>query len=507
MSGRDALANGAMNVSSGRTMLRLGLPTLADVFAAGGYRTGQFGKWHLGDVYPYRPQDRGFHEALFFPSSHIGSAADAWDNDYFDDVYEQNGVRCRFAGYCTDVFFGEAMKWMRTCQGRGEPFFAYIATNAPHGPLYVPDRYRAPYRHLPRNVASFFGMIANIDENVGKLEAMLAELGVRDDTILVFLTDNGGTAGVSVYNAGMRAQKIGLYDGGHRVPCFLRWPNGGLRGPGDVGALTTCQDLLPTLTELCGLSLPAGARFDGLSLAKLFRGEVERLPERMVVVQFSRMDVPEPKQGDAAVLWDRWRLIKEDELYDIGSDPGQKTDVARTHPEVVARMRAYYARWWSEVATRVNELSRIPVGSDAQDPTLLSACDWQDVFLDQSRQVRQGLARSGAWGLAVERAGVYEIALRRWPVEADLPIAAGAPEHRVEDGTYPAGVALPIARARLRIGAVEQARPVGALDKAVTFRVGLEAGNTQLQTWFDDAEGRELCGAYYVYLHRVGSQR
>ena len=275
---------------------------------------------------------------------------------------------------------------------------------------------------------------------------------MREDTILVFLTDNGGTAGVSVYNAGMRGQKIGLYDGGHRVPCFLRWPKGGLRPPGDVGALTACQDLLPTLTELCGLALPAGAQFDGLSLAKLLRGEVDRLPERMVVVQFSRMDVPEPKKGDAAVLWDRWRLIKENELYDIGADPGQKTDVAARHPEVVERMRAHYAQWWARVAPRVNEFSLIHVGSDAEDPILLSACDWQDVFLDQSRQVRQGLARNGAWGVAVERAGVYEIALRRWPVEADLPIRSGAPEHRVEDGTYPAGVALPIARARLRVG-------------------------------------------------------
>jgi len=159
------------------------------------------------------------------------------------------------------------------------------------------------------------------------------------------------------------------------------------------------------------------------------------------------------------------------------------------------------------VAPRVNEFSLIHVGSDAEDPILLSACDWQDVFLDQSRQVRQGLARSGAWGMDVERAGVYEIALRRWPVEADLPIRSGAPEHRVEDGAYPAGIALPIARARLRIGNLDQTQPVGAGDKALTFRVMLEAGKTQLQTWFDDAEGRELCGAYYVYVHRTASER
>ena len=151
----------------------------------------------------------------------------------------------------------------------------------------------------------------------------------------------------------------------------------------------------------------------------------------------------------------------------------------------------------------MNERTLIHVGSDAEDPILLSACDWQDVFLDQSQQVRQGLARNGAWGLDVERAGAYEVALRRWPVEADLPITSGAPEHRGNDGTYAAGVALPIARARLRISSTELSQPVGPQDKAVTFRVTLDAGTTRLQTWFDNADNRELCGAYYVYVHRL----
>lgn len=405
LSGRSTLANGAMNVSSGRTMLRRALPTMADVFAAGGYRTGQFGKWHLGDVYPYRPQDRGFQETLFFPSSHIGSAADFWNNDYFDDVYEQNGVRRPFKGYCTDVFFDEAMTWMRRCSERKEPFFAYIATNAPHGPLFVPDRYRAPYRHLPRNVASFFGMLANIDENLGKLEAMLQETGLRRDTILVFLTDNGGTAGVPIFNAGMRGRKIALYEGGHRVPCFVRWPAGGLRPPGNVETLTTCLDLLPTLADLCGIRLPSKATFDGLSLARLLRGEDDRLTDRMLVIQFSRMDRPEPRRGDAAVLWNRWRLVNGTELYDLRSDPGQARNVAAQHPEVVRRMNDHYDLWWSGVAPEVNDFSMIHVGADAENPILLSACDWQDVFLDQSRQVRAGESKNGAWGIAVDRAG------------------------------------------------------------------------------------------------------
>ncbi len=308
MTGLDALRNGAMNVSSGRTLLRRGLPTMAEVFAASRYYTGQFGKWHLGDNYPYRPQDRGFQEALFFPSSHVGSAPDYWNNDYFDDVYNRNGKRIAHSGYCTDVFFDEAMKWMRGCRAKGEPFFAYVATNAPHAPYFVPQKYRDLYKSHPRNVPSFFGMIANIDDNMAKLDATLRDIGAFDNTVLIFMTDNGGTAGVPVFNAGLRGRKIDLYDGGHRVPCFVRWPKGKLRAPGDVAELTQVQDLLPTLIDLCGLKKP-NVRFDGLSLAGLLRGEQERLPDRMLVVQFNRMNAPQPVKGDAAVLWQRWRLV------------------------------------------------------------------------------------------------------------------------------------------------------------------------------------------------------
>jgi arylsulfatase A-like enzyme len=210
LSGLDAFRNRAMNVSSGRTLLRADVPTLADAFAAAGYATGIFGKWHLGDNFPYRPQDRGFEESIWFPSSHINSVPDFWDNDYFDDVYWHNGHRRQFAGYCTDVFFGEAIRWMETQARAGRPFFAYIPLNAPHGPLFVPDRYRGPVRlrlaeSLPQlppltlpqqeDLVSFLAMIENIDENVGRLDGALRAAGLADGTILIFFTDNGSTMG------------------------------------------------------------------------------------------------------------------------------------------------------------------------------------------------------------------------------------------------------------------------------------------------------------------------
>jgi arylsulfatase A-like enzyme len=502
MTGVDCLRNGAMNVSSGRTPLRRELPTMADLFAEGDYLTGQFGKWHLGDNYPYRPQDRGFQESVWFPSSHIPSAADYWNNDYFDDVYQHNGRREPFQGYSTDVFFSEAMRWMRGCAERKEPFFCYVPLNAAHSPLFVPDKYREPYRGQRRNVASFFGMIANIDENMGKLDEFLHDCGLRENTILVFMTDNGGTVGVNVFNAGMRGRKVDLYDGGHRVPCFLRWPAGDLRPAGDVGELTHCQDILPTLVDLCGLKVPAGAKFDGISLASLLRGRTDRLPDRMLVVQFSRMNHPEPEKGDACVMWGRWRLVQDKELYDVQADPDQKRNVLADHPEVTAKMRAHYDRWWAGVAPRTGEFSPIHIGSDRENPTMLSPCDWQDVFLDQGAQIRRGDRKNGAWNLVVEREGEYELSLRRWPKEAAAPIVSSVPEYQAVDGTYPAGVALPVAKARLRVADFDQTKPVQPGDQAVAYTVNLKAGRTQLQTWLCDAEGKEICGAYYVYVLR-----
>lgn len=502
MTGVDALRNGAMNVSSGRTNLRREFPTMPEIFAAAGYRTGIFGKWHLGDNYPYRPQDRGFQESIWFPSSHISSAADFFNNDYFDDTFMHNGRREKFAGYCTDVFFREAIAWMKQRAERREPFLCYLPTNAPHGPLWVPDKYREPYRDQKPAIASFFGMIANIDENVGRLEAFLRESGLRENTILIYMTDNGATAGDVVFNAGMRGKKIGLYEGGHRVPFFLRWPAGKLRAPANLDPLATVQDVLPTLIDLCGVAKPANAKFDGASLAGLLRGTSDTLPDRMVVTQFSRMNDPRPKPGDATVMWKKWRLVSDKELYDLATDPAQERNVLEQQAEVAAKMRAYYARWWAGVEPRVHEFSPIHIGSDKENPTMLNPCDWMDVFLDQQGQIRKQ-KKNGPWAIFVEREGEYEFSLRRWPIEADAAIAAALPAHKGVDGSTQPGDAFPVASAELKIGDARKSKAVAAEDKAATFTVSLQRGRTEVQTWFRDAGGAEIAGAYYVYVRRL----
>jgi arylsulfatase len=343
-------------------------------------------------------------------------------------------------------------------------------------------------------------MIANLDENMGRLDRFLRETGLRDDTIVIFMHDNGGTAGVKLFNAGMRGHKTEYYEGGHRAACFVRWPGGRLRPPGDIGELTQVQDVLPTLVDLCGLAPPPGAAFDGTSLAGLLRGRAEELPDRMLVVQYGQR----PVRWDSAVLWKKWRLVKGGELYDLRADPGQTEDVAAQHRGILAMMRGHYEAWWAGVEPRLDDLSPVSIGADEENPVTLTAADWANVYCDNMQNLRAGVERNGPWHLLAEKDGTYEISLRRWPREADAPIAGGVPAFKAVDGGLPAGKALPVARVRLRIGDVDESRAVGPLDKEVTFSVPLKAGTAMtMQTWLLDAGGRELCGAYFAYVRRL----
>jgi len=491
ISGLDALRNKARHVCGGLDMLRPDVPTMADFFKAAGYRTGIFGKWHLGDNYPYLPQHRGFEEALYHKSWGITAAGAYWGNDYFDDTYYHNGTLKKYEGYCNDVWFAEAAKWIRARAEKDEPFFCYLPTNLPHAPLLVPEKYAAPYAKHGKQ-AKFFGMIANIDETMGKLMSMLDDIGIAENTILIFMTDNGGAGGVKIFNAGMRGRKRQLYDGGHRAACFIRWPNGGLQHGTDIDELTTCQDLLPTLIDLCGLKAPDKARFDGIGLAGLLRGSVKRLPDRMVVVQYS-IDIP---KWNSAVLWKKWRLVKGEELYNIATDPGQKQNVADKHPDILKAMRNHYERWWAEVEPIANEPCYVYIGSKQENPVDLTCAQWYMVYADNFGHITGG--NNSYWNVFVERDGRYEFTLSRYPLEADTPMDVPITVRRYNV------TALPIAAARMKINQCDEAKPVVSGDKSVTFTVTLKAGKTRLQTWFYDKDGRKLCGAYYVRVNRLG---
>lgn len=468
--------------------------TLAQVFQREGYRTGIFGKWHLGESYPFRPQDRGFDEVLINGGGGVGQTPDYWGNDYFDDTYFRNGKPERVSGYCTDVWFREATRFVEA--NRERPFFLYLATNAPHSPYRVPPKYAEPYRAqgVPAPTAAFYGMITNIDENVGKLRARLRELNLDRNTLLVFMTDNGTSAGVvrnpapgkwAGFNAGMRGTKGSEYEGGHRVPCFFHWPAGRLTGGRDVPVLTAHVDLLPTFAELCSLKLP-DRELDGRSLSPLLRGEKIAWPARTLFTHSQRVQDP-VKWKQSAVMTDRWRLINGKELYDFPADPGQKTDVAADHPEVVAALRAEYERWWNSLEPARRRKVAITVGHEKQNPVVLTAHDWlsgdRPVPWNQE-MIKNQPAANGWWVVKAARAGNYEFTLRTWPTElADVP-------------------PLDAVSCRLAVGSQDVTVTVPAGAPEARFQLRLPEGETRLQTWLKRKDGQEQ-GAFYVTVRFI----
>lgn len=481
---------GVWHTIMGRSILRRGEQTLADHLADAGYRNGIFGKWHLGDNYPYRPQERGFHETLIHGGGGVGQSPDYWGNDYFDDTYWHNGTPTAFEGYCTDVWFNNALRFVES--NREQPFFCYIPTNAPHFPYHVAAQYSQPFldKGLPEPQARFYGMLQNFDENMGRLLDHLDRLELTDDTIVIFMTDNGTSEGEL---AGMRERKGSEYEGGHRVPCFIRWPKGGLSGGRDISTLAAHFDLLPTLLDCCQVPLPTGAALDGINLRPWLEATQTPEPERAIIVDSQRIETPE-KWRKSAVMEKHWRLINGAALYNLQKDPAQNNDIAAAHPEVVAALRARYEASWDDVSTTFDQYCPIVLGAAEAKVQVLNSHDWHGEFPAWNQpHILKGAPGNGFWAVELAVPGTYQFNLRRWPVEASAPIR----------GALTRGTALDITEARIRIGDVEHAAPVGEAEHEIRFSMELPAGETRLQTWFTCADGKER-GAYYVIAERLG---
>jgi arylsulfatase A-like enzyme len=501
LTGRYALRCGVTAAAGGRSLLNREEMTAADVFRANGYRTAIFGKWHLGDNYPLRPSDRGFDESIVCAGGGVAQAPDHWGNDYFDDTYSHNNVPTAFRGYCTDVFFDAALRFLDTA-GQ-QPFFLMIPTNAPHAPYLVEDRYSKPYRDqgVPQPMDAFYGMIANMDENMGRLLERLRDRKLEENTVLIWMTDNGTAAGFPArppsgsyrgFNAGMRGAKAGPYEGGHRVPFFLRWPAGGIQGGRDIPTLAAHIDVLPTLIDYCRLQTPRTVRFDGVSLRPLIAGD-KGFPEHRThfaqhhqIMNNGRFQIEYPQAfRQAAVMKGKWRLINGTELYDLEADPGQSNNIAANHPNIVAELRTDYETWYASVSQGYANYCRIVVGSEHENPSRLTCFDWHGERIPSNQEmVKARLVANGFWALEAARPGRYEFTLRQRPVEDPTPIEA--------------------ATARIRIGDRELSKPIPPNSSWVSFETELTAGEFQLQTWLTTGS-EESRGAYYVYVRYLGS--
>jgi arylsulfatase A-like enzyme len=511
LTGRYSHRVGVWHTVIGRNFLRRGEVTMAEVFREAGYRTGHFGKWHLGANYPFRPIDRGFERWVGHGNGGIGTSSDYWDNQKLNDTYYRDGAWEKFSGFSTDIFVDEAMRFIR--EAAAQPFFVYLATNVPHAPLNLPAAWLKPWGARTRDpqFARLYASIERIDWNVGRLLRMLAQRRQLDNTLVIFLTDNGAATGAAAFAAGMRGRKGDIYEGGHRVPCFLRWPGGGLRAGLDVARLTAHVDLLPTLIDLCGLQRPGGVAFDGASLAPLLRDPGAAWPERTLLVESQRIQYPE-KWRNCAMMRGRWRLVNGLELYDLRADPAQQRDVAGAHPDLVRRLRAGYEELWDSLSARDRELER-PLLGNGRQPLTWFAPDERfaelssvPVFQDD---VRRAKTVEGIWAAAVETEGLYEFAVRRWPREVRQPLTAALPEIRpdgvrtIHEAPVPPGRALSLVHARFRAGERRAGAAIPPGAEEVRFAMTLPAGPVDLQACFADAAGDETRGAYYIYARRL----
>lgn len=495
MTGRYNYRTGAIDTYLGRAMMASDEITIAEILRDAGYRTGIFGKWHLGDNYPMRAMDQGFEESLVHKGGGIGQNSDPPGGDhYMNATLYRNGSAVKTEGYCSDVYTDAAMSFVE--RHRAEPFFVYLAFNAPHTPLEVPDEWVEPYRKMnfdpsefpsegesfaaqydKETTAKIYAMVTNIDGNVGRMLAALDRLKLRENTIVIFLTDNGPQQ--NRYRAGLRDRKGSVHDGGIRVPFYVRWPKR-IEAGLEIDRIAAHIDVAPTLLDAAGVAAP-DTNIDGRSLLPLLTQTPVRWRGRALYFQWHRGDEPELGRAFAARS-QRWKLVqplgraprgpKEGPLmlFDMQSDPHELRDVAAEHPEIVERMRRDYALWFRDVSeTRGYAPQRIHIGTPHENPVFLTRQDRREG--DPERKT------GGHWELDIRRSGDYRV-----HVLFDKAVAAST--------------------VRVRVDATNLKMPLAAADQAIFEKAYLHAGPVRLEAWAE-SEGGESVAAAYVELTRI----
>jgi len=513
MTGRNANRNNAWHTIAGCSILLEDEETIAEVFKKGGYQTSMFGKWHLGDNYPFRPHDRGFHEAFYHGGGGVQQTPDYWNNDYFDDTYFRNGMPEKTQGYCTDVWFDEAIAY--TEKQKEKPFFMYLALNAAHAPFNVPEKYGQMYAAAPLTDIQkrFYGMVSNIDDNFGRLVSHLKETNQFNNTILIFTTDNGTARGFVKlkdseetlgYNAGLRGIKGSHYDGGHKVPFFISWPDGNIQQKSKSNDLVAHVDLLPTLAELVDIPFTAKKQLDGKSMIATLRGqEIDK--ERMLVVDTQRNQLPE-KGKSPAVMQGEWRLVNGTELYNTLEDVGQENDISAEHPERVKNMQTFYDNWWASIQSDFR-YAEIPIGDKAANPVLITNHDMHttDNLPWNQVQIRKGEAHpEGYYSIKIVEDGNYSFKLYRYPPESSLELNGSADEIQGSEirDALPPGKVLETSGAEIILGEITLTTDVDENLPFVTLGGEFAKGSYQLRSSFLNVNGEKV-PAYYTEIEKL----
>ena len=484
LTGQYNYRTGIVDTAYGRSMMRTDVTTLAQWLANSGYRTGLFGKWHLGDNYPLRPEDRGFQETLWHNGGGLAQPSDPPQVDpkaaYFDPVLKQNGKEVKTKGYCTDVFTAAALTFISADSKK--PFFAYVAYNCPHAPYQVSEELAKPYTKLdltekgfPKTgqpwatkkmnvdeIAKAYAMIENVDTNFGRLLKALDDKKLTENTIVIFLTDNG-PGGVR-WNAGLRNRKGTVYEGGIRVPCYVRWP-AKVKAGHIIDTPLAHIDITPTILAACGVA--ADAPFDGRNFAWMLTQGPGNWLSRTLFVQWHRGDEPEKYRAFAA-RGPKYKLVQaagvpqgakweaKFELFDITADPFEEKDLAAEKPDEVANLKKQYEEWFADVTKKGFAPPRIIIGSEKENPVRLSRQDWRGPNATWAPEAL------GHWEIELAKEGRYKLTIHSrsdfsaW--EFDLSADAGAKEAKSGAGATlkkPAKVAEALLSTTARKGRLE----------------------------------------------------
>lgn len=511
MTGRYNYRTGVTDTSTGLAMMRPDETTLAQMLGQAGYRTGIFGKWHLGDHYPLRPLDRGFQESLICKDAIVAGIANAPTNSLFDPILYRNEKPAQTHGYITDITFNAALEFIEA--SRGAPFFAYVPTNVVHNPLAVAPHYSAPFKAMGFDdyTSTLYGVMVNLDENIGRFRARLEQLGLAGNTIIIYTVDNGpigphgadeGPRGPFRYNAGLRGGKGMVFEGGIKLPLFVTWP-GKLQAGRQCPQIVSHIDILPTVLQVCGVSPPPRVKLDGVSLVPLLKGGGANWPERTLFFQQSRPDPLHQVYADeprpyvcAAARGQKYKIVmsapgwpdryfkpvglEQTELYDIENDPGEAHNIAGDHPEIVRRLREEYRRWFDDVAQGLAPPVRNALGSPHENPVKLTPQDLcgprsargpHELHSAQVQAAKREPHGFGYWAVDVARSGWYRIRMQL------VPLA-------VLDSVCPWQFPLRKGEAFLRIAdvAASQLIPEGATS--VLFEVQLSQGKHFLDASF-----------------------
>ncbi|MGH9627842.1 MAG: sulfatase-like hydrolase/transferase [Bryobacteraceae bacterium] len=495
MTGRHYQRTGAVDTYMGRDVMNPEEVTIGQVFKKHGYRTACVGKWHLGRYMKYHPNERGFDEYFgFWQYGFMNRYQDS------DEIFD-NKERVEVTGYITDVLTDRAIRFVE--ENAQRPFFLYLPYNAPHAPHDVPDRFIAKYlkKDMPLREARIYGMIDAIDENAGRLLGTIDKHALRDDTIVIFMTDNGGVS--RHFKAGLRGNKGSVWEGGVRVPFIARWP-GKLPAGAIVNAMAQHIDVLPTLCELTGAPLP-DRKLDGKSLASLLRSGRGESPHEYLFHQWNRghpvlETVPgDPKLKASWAVRNRsgMKLHMNGELYDLSRDPAEAINIAGKHPETVAELRREFEHFFADV-TNGHKYERVPieVGRPDENPVEIDLTWGEPVgkkvlpkYQSYNRDIIDNWSETEdyvRWKIDVVRSGSYEVTLT----------------YGCEPGEESSRLRVQVADASIE-HTVQPTAGRTVFEPVVLGRMDLEAGPAMFEIRPVAIKGKELALIHKIWMRRV----